>query len=432
MGKDSLIKSTAKKKGAGKQAEAKEKQKNAKKPSKDGKKAAPATKQLPPKLTLKEILLKQFEWKSSEIVVKDHPPQRAAALSLSQETGDNMNADPKERAQIRALLSRAYDMEAIRAAAQQPQPTIVNDQIGPEGVQEHTAPPAGDSSIVTDAKPDTRTDKDTIEHTAEKPSEQAPVSQINSASAAQPLAEPISVPRKPVDDQPSPKIEYPVPGKPGSSDDPIKKSIRMLMAGAFVLVVIIIAASWLNSTHYYLVPQKNRVEIWRGRFSPLGKHLEIALPISYSGPVDPVYSRDGVYPLVFDYYLSQADALLKSEGLPDYEEIKVRLAQAAPFAVSSEMKRAVQNRLNNIDRLALLYKADVYMSTGPVEYLQTALTMLQQARELALTPADAELINLRINETNLRITAIKNNPAGKATKKEAAPQPETPAKKKVD
>ncbi|MBW1838086.1 MAG: hypothetical protein JRI99_14335 [Deltaproteobacteria bacterium] len=179
--------------------------------------------------------------------------------------------------------------------------------------------------------------------------------------------------------------------------DPMERTLKFFLAGFVFLVAIIIGASISNRSNYYVKTVDGAVEIWQGRFAPMGEGLLIALP----GATPPettqaVYSKNEALPLVFNYYIEKADALLGVADMPDFKGIKLYLNKALSFATTENLRNAAYSRLNSIDAMILLYKAAVASSKNTLADFKTALRYLEEASTLKLDETQARLINQKI------------------------------------
>jgi hypothetical protein len=95
-----------------------------------------------------------------------------------------------------------------------------------------------------------------------------------------------------------------------------------------------------------------------------------------------VYTKEAVFPLAFNFYVSKADALMAVSGMPDFVGIKSYLNRALSFATTEEHRQTAYARINQIDRMILFYKADVAATKGTRSGLETALDYLDQAAAL--------------------------------------------------
>ena len=105
-----------------------------------------------------------------------------------------------------------------------------------------------------------------------------------------------------------------------------------------------------------------------------------------------VYSKEDVFPLAFKFYVSKADALMEVPGMPDFVGIKSYLNRALSFATTDDLRQTAHGRINQIDRLILLYKADVAATKGTRSGFETALDYLDQAAELNPDEIETDLI----------------------------------------
>ena len=382
MGKDSLIKSTDKKASGTKKAAQKTKPKATKKaeaktPKTATKKtaakktAAPKSstpkKQSPPQkkakvkaVSIKDLVLKKFE--PLQAPAPAGKPKKPAKLPDAPPLIST--TDSKEAARLRKLLLATHSMKDVKAAAKPPEPAKSAPAVKPED------------------KPSAKPKETSAAHPASEPMEEA-----------QPVVTTAS------DDYSE------------ESPDPMKKVIKYAVAGFALVLFLIIGTSAKNSAKYYVETKQGALEIWRGNFSPTGKSLFITLP-GVQAPQDEkaVYTREEVYPLAFNYYLDKADSLLDVPGLPDYEKIKEEVRRASAFAVTSEMTQAVDTRLNTIDRMALLYKADVAASKGTEASLDTAVKDLQAAKRLTSDPALLAGIDQKIEAARQAKAALAAKP----------------------
>jgi len=179
--------------------------------------------------------------------------------------------------------------------------------------------------------------------------------------------------------------------------DPMAWRVPILAAGVIFLMAVVIAASSSNRTNYYLTAANGAVEIWQGRFAPMGMERILILPGAQSPPAfKDVYSENEINAIAFNYYIDRADMLLEAPGMPDFSGIKLYLKMALPYGISDEMRRAAFNRLNTIDMMIYLYKADVAASKGNHADFKKALEYMEKAAALELNAAQSDLVNMKI------------------------------------
>ena len=206
--------------------------------------------------------------------------------------------------------------------------------------------------------------------------------------------------------------------------DPMEKAMKYLVAALVVLVAIIVGSSMINKTKYYMDAKQGALEIWQGRFAPMGEELLITLPgVQLPETIKDVYSKKDVFPLISNYYVEKADTLLEVPGIPDFEGIKGYLNKALSYAGTSASTEAAYNRLNNIELMVLFYKADVAAGKATISDLKDAKRYLNEAEKLSTDDLQADMIDQKIDAADKQIATLK------AKEKEAkSPVPVPPAK----
>jgi hypothetical protein len=93
--------------------------------------------------------------------------------------------------------------------------------------------------------------------------------------------------------------------------------------------------------------------------------------------------------------------------LPDFEGVRTYLNQALNYAVTDELAEAAKNRLDTLDLMVLLYKADVAASKDTVESLETALDYLKQSTRFEMDALQKERIAQKTAEAVEKLSALK-------------------------
>ncbi|MDX9786637.1 MAG: hypothetical protein RBT11_07670 [Desulfobacterales bacterium] len=183
----------------------------------------------------------------------------------------------------------------------------------------------------------------------------------------------------------------------------IKKAIFAGMALAAVFILLILA-SYQNTTEYYLIAKDGALEVWQGKWAPMGKDRIAILPgMEIPEHAKSVYSRAEVGPLIVENHLNRANRLMTAPGTPDIEQIRNLLAQALPFAATDETRQNITLHLNRIDLTALLFKADIAAGDGTPEGLETAAGYLKEAADLATADAEKQLIQLKLEDIDAKL-----------------------------
>jgi len=184
----------------------------------------------------------------------------------------------------------------------------------------------------------------------------------------------------------------------------MQKSIKYIVAFFVILAALVIYSSFSNMKNYYIKPTDGAVEIWQGRFAPMSQKLLVTLPGAQAPQsIKDVYSKEEVFPLIFNYYINKADAILDIPGMPDFDGIKFYLNKAISFGITDDLRKKAYARLNSIDMMILQYKADVAASKETIDGFKTALEYLNKAALLDLNADQSKLINQKIESLTAKI-----------------------------
>ncbi|MDF1591390.1 MAG: hypothetical protein P1P89_07755 [Desulfobacterales bacterium] len=190
--------------------------------------------------------------------------------------------------------------------------------------------------------------------------------------------------------------------------NPLGRMVPVLIVGVIILMAVVIAASASNRANYYLKAANGAVEVWQGRFAPMGMERLLILPGAQPPPaVKDVYSENDINVIAFNYYIDRADMLLEAPGMPDISGIKLYLKMALPYGISDEMRKAAFNRLNTIDMIIYLYKADVAASKGTLGDFKKALEYMEKAGALKLNEAQTDLVNMKTQSIKELMAALQ-------------------------
>ena len=206
------------------------------------------------------------------------------------------------------------------------------------------------------------------------------------------------------------------PAVPPRKANPLNRILLSVILAFVILIALIVNASYTNTDKYYLRVSGGAVEIWQGTFSPDGKKRLLIMP----GVIPPekrqsVYTREQVYPLIFRYYVDKADMLMNLPGMPDFVGIKSYLNRSLVYAADEKQRQIAIARLNAVDRIILLYKADVAASKGSKAGLTAAKKYLDNAAKLNPDEIQATLIKQKL-ATIQKITSAMGSTGPKALK----------------
>jgi len=411
MGKDSLIKSTSKKKKSSSKKDddsAKVKKPKATAAKKTTTKAKKSTKAAPKKTksTVKgkaassaktKVPKKSKTATKSKSTAKAKAPAKKKTASKAKTVAAKKAADEKIAAAEKAAAEKAA---AEKAAAEK---AAAEKAAAEKAAAEKAA--AEKAAAEKAAAEKAAAEKSAAEKAA---AEKAEAERAASKRAAQ---------------EPKPSISYAPPPEAAKPDDTGGRPMQIAIGVFALLILLIISASYMNSKKYYIKPVNGAIEVWKGNFAPKGTSLLVSLPgKKIDAPAKDELSQKDVYPLVFNYYKDKAITLMDVEGVPDFESVKFYLEQALGYSTTAKEKADVNYRVNNIDYMVMISKADAAMSKKTVASYETALQYLGQAAKLELEDFQVEHIK---KKAALAKTTLKELKPKEAAAKEAAKKAKT-------
>jgi transposase len=136
--------------------------------------------------------------------------------------------------------------------------------------------------------------------------------------------------------------------------EPVDKTLKYAI-GAFALVIaILVMASVSNSNKFYFKHNQDMIELWQGKFAPMGETQVASFSdakILEGLPEQRVYTKKQAFDAVSNYFIGRADKILNAGQTPDLKSAKACLLQASRYAVSEPTRQAVQIRLKSINRV---------------------------------------------------------------------------------
>ena len=226
-----------------------------------------------------------------------------------------------------------------------------------------------------------------------------------------------------IEPKPLPADETSCAGKPASGDpmppsekkpaDPPERMIYYGAAGFVLLVLMVVIASWLNTQHYYIKSREGAVSIWQGKFAPKGANHLISVPgLQMAEPIKDTYTAGEVFPIIYQYYLDKADMLLDVPGMPDFDGVKKYLSQSRAYATTPEMKTVIDGRIDAINLMVLLYKADVAAGKNSPEDLQAAMGYFREALTYRMDEMESERIRQKAEAVRIKLENLTSADAG--------------------
>jgi colicin import membrane protein len=399
MGKNSLIKSTSKKKKTSSKKKPVDTLSTAKKkaPTK-----AAAKKVAEPKknITIKDLLFKKFDaWK----------PEKRFTSDIDEQYLKNFSAPPffsgndKEAQRIATLLSIQFDLKAMRQKAAEEESAKKAEAQRKASEEKAAAEKAEAERKAAEAR--AAAEKVEAEKKAAEKAEAA-----RKAAAQEAAARKIDAAKSAAAEKKNNSGEF----------DHVKKTMIGISVVVGCILLILVMASVANMQNYYVTSSKQGLEIWRGSFAPIGKNRFIVLPgMPELTSVKKVYSKKDVFPLIATHYIGKADELLVAEETPNFTEIKLYLKTALMYAVDDATRKAAQDRLNNINLFVLLYKAETAAQTSTITELETALAYYNEALLTGLSKNQTDDVQQKIASVSERLDLIKADVEKKAAEDKA-------------
>ncbi len=198
--------------------------------------------------------------------------------------------------------------------------------------------------------------------------------------------------RKAAEEKAKEEEESKMPETAPEETDPVEKLIKYSIVGLIVLFILIIAASYSNSNRYYVRPTDDGVQIWKGKFSPLGEEFVVFLKGAKGAESQKeVYTREEISKPAFIYFLNLTDKLL-AEPFPPIKRIRDTLKKASLFIITEEDSNALNARVTHVDMIELIYKADAAASRLDKAGFEKALEYLRKATLLGLGEEEAKFV----------------------------------------
>lgn len=182
--------------------------------------------------------------------------------------------------------------------------------------------------------------------------------------------------------------------------EPKKNSIWIYGASAaFLLLLVLITASFTNSNTFSFKKKGHTVELWKGYFAPMGMERtrtfsDLQLPTDEEGKtiVKDTYTKKEAYRILFQYFLSKADDALTRQELPDLKEVNTLLEEAKGYAFTDEAKETVRLRKNGLRFLLLMEKVNLALAKNTEEDLLAAKEYLAEIEKIDTTPIQRQMI----------------------------------------
>jgi hypothetical protein len=212
----------------------------------------------------------------------------------------------------------------------------------------------------------------------------------------------------------------------------ISNFVKVVFAGILILFIMLYMASSSNQSKYYLVDGKAGVEVWQGTFSPMGKSYMLTLMgMEIPETEQEFYSQSEIYPLICSFYLDQASDVLSEDNIPNLVQVKEYLEIAHQFA-NEDIQRKIQKRLNGIDFMTFVLKADMAIQKGSEIDIEKAREYIEEAKDLAEKNYQKDMIKDRLQMIEGKKTVKQPAPSETESKPEDASKKTTHVQEELD
>ncbi|NVM23164.1 MAG: hypothetical protein HWN68_15440 [Desulfobacterales bacterium] len=209
-----------------------------------------------------------------------------------------------------------------------------------------------------------------------------------------------------------PKVEKAPPSPPTYTppEEPVGKTLKYAVWAFALVIAILLATSLSNWNKFYFRQNEQMVELWRGRFAPMGESLVASFSdtkIIEDLPQQESYTKKQAFVVLSDYFINRADEILSAGETPDLKTAKSYLTHASKYAQSDSERQAIQMRLNSINFLVLLGKADLALRKGTMPDFEAAKGYLAEAVPLASTDLQKEVLTKRLAAIEYAVATSK-------------------------
>lgn len=194
---------------------------------------------------------------------------------------------------------------------------------------------------------------------------------------------------KAAEEPPSPPSYTPPP------EEPMDKTFKYAVGALACIIAILLLASLSNSGKFAFKQNDQMVELWQGRFAPMGwnRVASFSDPKILNGVQQKkAYSKKQTYGILSDYFINRADEILKTGETPDLKAAKSYLGHASKYSLTDARREEIRRRLNRMNFLVLLGKGELARSKGTVPDFENAKKYLMEAIPYASTDLEKDML----------------------------------------
>jgi len=192
--------------------------------------------------------------------------------------------------------------------------------------------------------------------------------------------------------------------------EPMDKTFKYAIGAFACVIALLLLASLSNSNKFYFERNDQMVQLWQGRFAPMGWNLAASFSdskILADVSENKTYGKKQAYAILSDYFIKRADEILKTGETPDLKAAKSYLSHASKYALTDARRQDVKTRLNRMDFLVLLGKGELARSKGTVPDFETAKGYLTQAIPFASNDFEKDMLTKNLAAIEYAIAQSK-------------------------
>ncbi|MBF0450315.1 MAG: hypothetical protein HQK75_06410 [Candidatus Magnetomorum sp.] len=367
------------------------------KPVQEERKPKPVPPKPKPLIPVSELIKRIFKPLTEQAV---EPSPVIASVNIP-DAPPLIDGSPDDIARIRELLFKRFDLNDVALSSQPSQALPETKESLPKNT---TSEPTETEGVLSETKQENKYKEESVpieEETSDMGNTETEMDQLEDNQSPAEESDDLQILR--ADD---------------NKEDPImSNSLKLVFAGILALFFMIYMASSANYKNYYLVDGKTGVELWQGDFSPMGKsHVITLMGMELPENLQSSYIQSEVNPLICSFFLDQANDILSDDNIPNLAQVKKYLEQAYEYADEKNQKE-IEKRLNGIDFMMFILKADLAMQKGTSEDLEKAKAFIDEAQGLAEKNYQKDMIKKRLQF--IENIPAQSKDAAKASKKAA-------------
>jgi colicin import membrane protein len=166
---------------------------------------------------------------------------------------------------------------------------------------------------------------------------------------------------------------------------------KLIALAALLVVILVFGSSYVNSGKYFIEPTRVGVEIYKGRFAPIGSY-RMATLVGVEAPAENRdFKKQDVFPMIYNYYIDRANEMMTASTIPDLEGAASYLEKAMNFALTKDIRKGTQQRLTDMEYSILMMQASALLHDADAGHVKAAIEFLTRASKMRVDPEHVSL-----------------------------------------